>query len=206
MTDPLTIRERTKYQKMWTFPQYRATHCHEHAEKFLVSESIPPRATIIDFGCGGGEASRVFHDHGLKVTAIDLAENALLAVNIGLFEFRQECLWALPTDLEPADYGFCADTMEHIPPAKVDAVLAAIAKRVRGPVFFNISLRRDYSGELINDVLHLTVRPATWWRQKLRRQWANVEIAVAGAEMNATCAGRLSWMGRAATYLRDVFG
>jgi hypothetical protein len=55
--------------------------------------------------------------------------------------------------------------MEHIPLDKVDRVLTNILKAAQH-VFFSISTVPDSCGQLIGEALHLTVRPAAWWRDQ----------------------------------------
>jgi len=167
--------ERSKYEKIWAFEQYRNSVCNLEAETFIDAMGMPTGSTIIDFGCGGGAASRLFQERGMRVTGIDLAENCLDKENIGYFPFMIGCLWDLPRGLS-AEYGFCTDVMEHIPTEKVEATLANIRRCITGKVYFNISLRKDHSGALIGDTLHLTVMPVEWWESELRRHWQNVDI------------------------------
>ena len=61
-----------------------------------------------------------------------------------------------------ADYGICTDVMEHIPTEDVFRVITNIMESAH-KVFFQISTIDDSMGELIEQPLHLTVKPHSWW-------------------------------------------
>jgi hypothetical protein len=160
-------RERDKYRRMWRLTDYRRWSPGEHcATRAIARLAMKPGDSVTDFGCGTGRACAVFQRHGLTVHAIDHAENCLdPEIRVPL---EIACLW----ELSPAPattYGFCADVMEHIPPGRIDAVLAAIAARVRRAAFFRISTVPDGCGKLIGERLHLTVEPAAWWVERVGR-------------------------------------
>lgn len=168
--------EREKYQRIWTHEVYAESRTSvEHAEVFLREVEIPPGASIIDFGCGAGHASRHLHERGHRVLGIDIAGNAIDLLGLDSFAFLRACLWELPVQLR-ADYGFCVDMMEHLPPERVRDVLKVIATTVERTAFFCISVRPDGCGRLINDILHLTVRPPGWWMEELAALWPDVRI------------------------------
>jgi hypothetical protein len=86
--------------------------------------------------------------------------------------FFQECLWNLSEFVKPAEWMICFDVLEHIPEGKVDAVLKATSSRMQKGGFVSISLSEDTSGFAINEPLHLTVKPAAWWREKMHRYFS----------------------------------
>ena len=171
----VTESEKNKYERIWRKSVYRENRRSAlDAQAFLKACRISAGDSIIDFGCGAGYASSYFTRHGLRVLAIDIAPNCLSDDLPARFDFLESCMWALPADLG-ADWGFCSDVMEHIPPDKVEIVLSAIALSIKHAVFFSISVRPDGCGKLIGDTLHLTVQPKEWWRDRLRSYWAIVE-------------------------------
>ena len=105
---------------------------------------------------------------------MDIAANALSEDLADKVEFHRCALWDLPEQIT-ADFGFCSDVMEHIPPFKVHDTLRAIRRSVRGPVFFDISLQKDRGGLKVGKVLHLTVKPQDWWRDVLAQHWGEVQ-------------------------------
>lgn len=167
--------ERDKYQRMWGHAEYRKYSPGEHLVLTAISElRMGGGDSVIDFGCGPGRAAQAFKNAGFRVLGVDIADNSLdEGVNV---PFRRACLWDLPPDIEEADYGFCCDVMEHIPPEQVDRVLANIKSKVRCGVLFNIAFFHETYGRLINERLHLTVRSKGWWLAKLREYWPDTEV------------------------------
>ena len=84
--------------------------------------------------------------------------------------FYKQNLW-MPWPDKHWAYGYCCDVMEHIPPEKVDKVLANIMAHC-GKTFFSISFQEDHFGRKVGHPLHLTVRPFEWWRDKLAEHGA----------------------------------
>jgi hypothetical protein len=173
--DPISTQERAKYERMWACDQYRDDHVSAHAAAAL--ERCRPAAadSLIDFGAGAGYASAHFIDAGMRVLAIDIASNAMDRRLTPRVPRLIGSLWDLPVTLT-ADWGFCCDVMEHVPPERVDDVLAVIRESTRRSTYFCISLRPDGCGRLIDATLHLTVRPWEWWRARVGRRWASVEV------------------------------
>lgn len=136
--------------------------------------------TVIDFGCGTGRATKKFVDMGFSAVGVDFV-NAVQ----GDVPFIHACLWAMP-DMS-ADWGFCADVMEHIPPEKVSDVLHQIRRRTTKGCFFQISLTKDSFGDRIGERLHLTVQPADWWSEQLNKHWGRVKVTQRGTTAIAIC-------------------
>jgi len=166
--------EKDKYIKAWKLPEYRQYSPGENlALKFLSITQAKKDDTVIDFGCGTGRGGLMLALLGnLKVTMLDFVEGCLdeevseiVKNQPDRLSFRAHDLYELPT--ERAKYGYCTDVMEHIPEDKVDLVLRNICKSAE-KVFFNISLLHDSCGALIDEDLHVTVKPAGWWISKLR--------------------------------------
>lgn len=168
----LEDQERAKYEKAWQLPAYSASSPAFNLLPAFMSMVRPePGEWFCDYGCGTGQASLWLYWYGLEPVLFDLTPKGL-ATNV-LFRlahrFIKGCLWE-PGDLGEAtfDLGLCADVMEHMPPEKVDDVLANIIHR-NDRTWFNISLKPDRLGAKIGETLHMTVRPFTWWRDLLNR-------------------------------------
>lgn len=176
-------QERAKYESIWQHSDYRKSAPGERCVPEAIRRlRMGAGDTVIDFGCGTGRPALALQKAGMNVTAVDFAENCLDAgVSV---PFRQACLWDLPDDLV-ATFGFCTDVMEHIPTDRVDDVLENIAHATTGGAYFQIATRPDRMGRLIGETLHLTVREADWWADKLRRHWTNVRADVARGGMVA---------------------
>lgn len=163
-TPPEALSEREKYLLMWCEPDYRRDSPGARVVPMFLEIVQPSEgATVLDLGCGTGRASLRMHDAGLSPVMLDFAGNC-----------RDEFAEFLPFyehDLsEPillrADYGFCADVMEHIPAEQTDAVLANIFAACPR-VFFSIGTEHDNMGLLINQTLHVNVADHGQWRERL---------------------------------------
>lgn len=165
--------ERSKYEQVWRRAAYRRGSPGEFWAWQFIKLARPARGeSIVDFGCGPGRAALMFERFGLDVRLlVDIAANCLdrdVAAELGA-RLLVAPLWDLPPGTPAADWGFCVDVMEHIPPERVDDTLAAILAASRR-CFFHICLRADHFGpKLLGEPLHLTVRPFAWWRSTLAR-------------------------------------
>jgi 2-polyprenyl-3-methyl-5-hydroxy-6-metoxy-1,4-benzoquinol methylase len=160
--------EAQKYGKLWAMEEYRKVSPGESFAPIFLDVARPkPDSTVIDFGCGtgrGGFHLAVFGN--MQVTFVDFTRNCL-DPEIAEACTTQPRLKFLKHDLETplgiaAEYGFCTDVMEHIPPDKVHQVLDVILSSARY-VFFSIGTTSDSCGKLIGEELHLTVQPYSWW-------------------------------------------
>jgi len=165
--------EAEKYGKMWERPEYRKVSPGEGlAQVFLAQARPKPGAEVLDFGCGTGRGALMLAIlGGLRVTMIDFVRNSLDPEIREALSTQAHTLKFVKADLEQpipvvAEYGFCCDVMEHIPPERVDRVLDNVLKAARH-VFFSISTIPDKCGDLIGEDLHMTVQPYGWWLRKL---------------------------------------
>lgn len=168
--------EALKYGKLWQTPEYRAVAPGEHVAQLFLEQAKPkPGSTCIDFGCGTGRGSLHLACFGaMNVTMVDFTGNCLDPELKQACETQAHVLRFVKADLEKplpvvAEYGFCTDVMEHIPPAKVDQVLDHILMAARH-VFFMISLVDDVCGQLIGEPLHLSVHPFAWWLEQFTKR------------------------------------
>jgi SAM-dependent methyltransferase len=170
-----TETEREKYERMWANPGYRRrAPGMEHAMGARQFLNMRAGDSIYDWGCGTMRATALFKACGLAATGIDFARNASEFPGV---PFIEACLWELP-DMVPADWGFCSDVMEHIPPERVSEVLAGIAARTRRQVYFIISTQADRWGpKALGVPLHLTVKPNGWWIEEIRKAFPVVRTS-----------------------------
>lgn len=156
--------EQQKYEAMWSHPQYRVVSPGEIAvDKFL--EVANPRAgeTVRDLGCGTGRAGVRLAEVGLEVTQYDFAANCR-DEGIDLPFVSHDLTKHIPGS--PADYAYCCDVLEHIPPEDVPRVIRHVV--IAGQrAFLQISCTEDHMGVLIDQPLHLTVKPYEWWKEQL---------------------------------------
>lgn len=163
----MELTEAAKYRKMWDIPAYREFSPGEHLVCEFIRTAKPKKgATILDVGCGPGRASLWLNNFGFKVIPVDLVENCLDAEVRTVLGDRFRKIDITRQKLPRADYVFCCDVMEHLPPDDVDGALRNILNAC-DRAFFSIALVDDEFGEKIGEPLHLTVRSFEWWRRKL---------------------------------------
>lgn len=171
--------EQAKYIEMWSRPEYRHVAPGEIcATEFLEIAKPPKGAEVLDFGAGTGRGAVMLAMlGGLRVKMLDFAPNCLddfvreALTTQPLLSF-EECNLVKPIP-HKAEYGYCTDVMEHIPPEWVTTVLKNILESAQH-VFFQISCTEDQCGKLIGEPLHLTVRPYSWWIDRLQRLGATI--------------------------------
>ena len=162
--------EAQKYGRLWSMPQYRAVAPGEmFAELFLVKADPRVGSHVVDFGCGTGRGARKLYEAGMKVTMLDFARNCL---DESVREALSETLTFKKHDLtQPspviAEYGYCTDVMEHIPPDSVNVVIESILRGAKN-CFFAISTTEDVCGRLIGEPLHISLHDFTWWTEKFK--------------------------------------
>ncbi|HEY6095345.1 MAG TPA: 6-hydroxymethylpterin diphosphokinase MptE-like protein [Gallionellaceae bacterium] len=162
MVNTPKMEEVDKYRAMWAFEGYRNVSPGEEVAKTFV-EIVDPVGTVGDFGCGtgrGGLAISKLTD--CDVTLVDFAENSR-------DRDAQHLDFVLADLTKPinlmVDYGYCCDVMEHIPTEDVPTVIKNVMESCRIGCFFQISTVDDRMGVLIGQVLHLTVKPLSWWSE-----------------------------------------
>jgi uncharacterized Rossmann fold enzyme len=157
------LTEYEKYERMWAFPEYRSVAPGEIcAQTFL--DVAKPSGKVIDFGCGTGRGALKLHEAGLDVLLLDFTDNSRDLQAMGLPFLQHDLTKPIPAK---ADYGYCTDVMEHIPPGDVARVVQNVTDAAP-VVFFQISTIPDQMGAAIGQDLHLTVRPHEWWRAFLQ--------------------------------------
>lgn len=160
--------ERAKYAELWSdVPAYRTySPGMENVARFMKVMQPMPGTSLIDLGCGTGEAGLEFGHRGLDVRWIDITDAGLHA-DIPRRKFTQAPLWADWDNGRKYDCGFCCDVMEHIPTEYTMLVVDRIVSACRTS-WFHISLVPDQFGAAIGQPLHLTVRPYGWWLERLK--------------------------------------
>lgn len=118
---------------------------------------------VVDFGAGDGRFLAMLCARGLATRGlgVDLYRPQTLPAGVA---WRQQALWE-PVDAS-AEYAISTDTLEHMPPDMVPAVIANIhAAAPHG--FLRISTRQDIYGTERGLHLHETVEPPEWWLARL---------------------------------------
>jgi len=166
--------EAKKYEEIWSFRDYHAMSPGERYA-YMFDEIMPSHHTIdnvIDLGCGAGAGGKALEEIGYNVLFLD----HVLVDGVEEGKFLKVGLWDnWPEQLPLMDFtGYCCDVMEHIPTEYVGLVLERI-KRATARTFFSIGLTDDHYGHLIQQSLHLTVKPYSWWNGLLGEFGAVVE-------------------------------
>jgi len=175
--------EAEKYGKLWQRDEYRAVAPGENLARLFLDRARPRAgASVLDIGCGTGRGGLTLAVLGqLKVTMIDFVANCLDDKVRAAIAGQADKLAFIKADIEKplpaaAQYGFCTDVMEHIPPDKVDSVLNNILRAAQY-VFFSISNQDDVCGALIGAPLHLSVHPFAWWEAKFAERGCKIVFA-----------------------------
>lgn len=160
--------EQIKYERMHQVPGYSAGPGASYVPCLL--NYLEKGDSVIDFGCGSGEAGRLLAHLQYKVLNVDITN----AVRYSGVPFIRASLHELPDDLPKATWGFCTDVMEHLPEEWVAPALNGMRGRVKS-IFFSISGVPDGWGKHIGERLHLTVKPVEWWIERISKHWKQVE-------------------------------
>lgn len=161
-TKPQDLSEREKYQLMYNFDSYREKSPGELILPAFLN--FHPEGRIIDFGCGTGRAGLRMAEQGYEVLLLDFTDNSRDQETQHLPFLQWDMTDPIP---RKAEYGFCADVMEHIPEKDVDTVIKNIMDSVE-KCFFQISTVHELHGEKINAILHVTVKNPEWWLEKFK--------------------------------------
>lgn len=161
--------EREKYNEMWQVPAYATfSPGASYVDLFLDMAQPAPAASIVDLGCGTGRAGVALRERGYAVTLCDLTRTGLVEDARGL-PFVTACMWNdLAQPVGFADWVYCCDVMEHVPTEYTMLAITRMLAIARKGVFLSICTEHDTWGTWIGQTLHQTVRPFTWWRDRLR--------------------------------------
>lgn len=169
--------EGEKYRAMWAVDAYRSFSPGEaQATRFDLPNLLRRfgARTMLDAGCGSGKTSRYVLTNApgeFELFGFDIADNCLDPYfdAIKARYLTVGCLWRREDFPRDYDAVVCTDVMEHIPTDKVADVLANLRAVCRRVAFFGIALVDDLFGPLeLGEPLHLTVKPAEWWLERLR--------------------------------------
>lgn len=184
-SDALQKAERAKYQTIWRLQDYRRVSPGELvAEWAMLRMRMQGHDTMIDWGCGTGRASRKFFDHGMPTLMIDIADNCLDPVITQIVNqedsalyFMEACVWDIDALKEVgADFGFCCDLLEHLPPEHVATVLKNIADCTNAYAYLQPCHKPDTMGAWVPGLeLHLTVRDRAWWTTQIKNFFNIIE-------------------------------
>jgi hypothetical protein len=128
--------------------------------------------TLLDFGCGRGDAYRsphkIHHQWGIPRQFVTLYDPAF---------YRMD---TIPTG--SFDIVVCSDVLEHIPEDEVDEFIARLFSHAKKAVWASVCCRpakKFFPDTEVN--LHVTQKPYDWWREAFDRaapvgiRWTLVE-------------------------------
>jgi len=186
MSDLIKETERTKYETVWADRGYAAQADGDPVVDLAFNiMGCVHGESLIDWGCGCGRPAAKFQRLGLSVVGFDIAYNCM-DKDVGV-PLLIRCLWDLPNDGVAADYAFCTDVLEHIPPEKLGLVIANMRARTHKAAFIQVCTVLDTSGPKMSPPqrLHLSVFPTSVWEQKLLAVWPAVKPVKAGGKVRS---------------------
>lgn len=93
----------------------------------------------------------------------------------------------LAGDPPVCDFLVCCDVLEHIEPEKIDAVLQHMYDKTAMFAFMTISTQPALGAFPGGENLHLLVRPAEWWIEKLTKYWKFIDLVVTKGNVTVLC-------------------
>lgn len=130
-----------------------------HMDRALPFSAVPRGLTVVDFGAGDGRFLRALYDRGRCIDGIGIDLHKPQSLPKWM-RWHVSPLWT-PTGAK-GDYVISTDTLEHMPPEMVPAVMKNIANAAAHG-FLRISTRQDIYGTERGLHLHETVEPPEWW-------------------------------------------
>lgn len=178
MTADVVLRHQRLYTDVWAAaPGYGDHAPGEHHVSFFLEMTQAVSGSVLDAGCGSGKGALALAARGFDVRLCDLTAEGLTP-EARVLPFATTCLWH---DLPTADYVYCCDVLEHIPPEYTMLACRNLLAAARQAVFLSISLVPDQFGAWVGQSLHVSVQAFTWWRDRLADLGELVECRDLGA-------------------------
>ena len=177
--EEITESEASKYDKVWCHEEYAKYSPGElYAKDAMERLYIPKKQLAYDFGTGSGKGANVLLNAGFNsVVGFDYCESPskwLADTNTG-FMFIKEALHEMNSSYVVADFGLCADVMEHMPEQVIDDALRNM-QCLSKTLYLGICTVGDVFGKAVGETLHLTVKPCEWWVERIGKVCGNATI------------------------------
>ena len=182
----LETKERQKYERVWNDPFYTESESMglKIIRRFPTIRTFEKFGckTILDAGCGNAQFVDLINDGNFSFSV----EGCDLVPVPERDEIYYCCLWN--DDIRKTYDGiFCTDVLEHIPTSKIDTVIKNLADHCSKVAVFGICLQQDNYGKETGEFLHLTVRPVTWWLNKLDEHFTIDAVVACSVWLNVGC-------------------
>lgn len=133
---------------------------NERRLRYLVSKILkykPQR--VLDVGCGRGYLVKDLNNRGIKAIGIDISEYA--GDLIPDFFARYDAVSFFPFGNKEFDVVVSTDFFEHLKESEIEKTYSEM-KRVGKNILAQICFKKE---KIANS--HFTVKPKTWWKEKL---------------------------------------
>jgi tetratricopeptide (TPR) repeat protein len=167
--------EKDKYMKAWgmdnrIYARYSPGLELSNQIDFLSFFRTNDVKTVLDAGIGSGKLCKKMIGMGFECYGLDIADNSL---DDDLLHLKDKILtvgtlWDGTIFKEKRfDATVCMDVLEHIPTDYIDNVIDNLVGWTKKYLFLQIALFHDHFGSRVGETLHLTVKPKSWWDNKL---------------------------------------
>ncbi|HMN97577.1 MAG TPA: class I SAM-dependent methyltransferase [Phycisphaerales bacterium] len=165
MSAPATIDDRREAERQKYLALGKRTDgrygSSNHGRRAMVSVLLRQPRFVVDFGCGSNDFIHELRRRGADGLGIDFADDRadILAP-----------MHAVPLAAGIADVVTSFDALEHLLPEDIDSALAEMRRVARPGAAFVLSISTRPSRITAHgDNLHPTVRPRSWWLERIAR-------------------------------------
>lgn len=119
-------------------------------ERFI--HMVPPKAKILDVGCGSGRDAKILSERGLQVVGIDFSDNMIKIAKeqAPLAEFHQMDMEALTFPKQSFDGVWAACSLLHLTKQAMPQVLSDIHALLKPEGVFYLTLKKG-TGEVFEE-------------------------------------------------------
>ena len=147
---------------------FRGLSILQHREEIRQLVRKHKARTLIDYGCGAGDAWREPHrlhkELGLRWFDVQLFDPA----------FPKHC----EAPHGRADGVLCSDVLEHIPEPELDDFVGALYRHARLFIWASVCCRPAKKTFPDGTNLHVTLHPIEWWRELFDRHGGKSAVEV----------------------------